>query len=1641
MKSVSPPSLVTVFVFLLHLSTINAKDYYWVGGSGNWSDISHWMTTSGGTTQHSQTPTAEDNVYFDANSFTAPGQTVSIDIDVIFCRDLDFTGSQSPRFVGTDQQSLHIFGSLTLSTNMRFDIQGDIYFRSTEKGNEINWFGHRVRRDIIFDNTLGGWKINDGMQVDSFLVYHGGDLDMSGQQHQIYRFVSESYNTRQLDISNAQILVSAPKEPHRIYRNHIVYPIEWITQGLLVSAEGTRIELNAPNAGIHLIGHQNVSLGDVFFSSSIGKAEIAQNNDRSRTDQTAHFVTLQFNSHGSIFGQNNIETLRLARGKTYKLESAIRQAVRSIEADGTCENSILLLATSAGIQATIQSPQGQMLSYLTVRDINVQGGGAFMVDEAVDLGNNAGWSFSSRSPRDLYWVGNSGDWSDPSHWSLSDGGAGGECPPTAIDNVQFTATSFGGNSQVRLNVEDALCHDMQWLNLDANTQLEGGGTLHIFGSTVLDSRLEITKRGHIVMAGSDSDLTIRSNGVTFADHLDFNGTGTWTLQDQLSVEDSLMFIKGSLSTDDNDINTGYFLSIVGTRRYLDLGASTIRIRDKERARHETHWFLNTTNLTLESGTSHIIVEEEYSSFRTDGESTVTYHDLTIAPYGGNSSIYVNQYAYANFNEVTINQYTYISGRQHFHILKLYQGKTYTIGANDTIGLDSLESVGTCEFPITIVGDPFGIGYMQSDHHIEASFTNIKNNHGLGPGSFKAQHSSDLGSNKNWSFDDEGGTQRYWVGGTGNWHDTDHWSLTSGGTPGACIPTIKDDVFFDQNSFTGPSQFVYLDRADGFTKSISWLGSEGHPTFICNLTLWVAGSSRFIEEMESFIWLIQHISDSLDQTVYMGGQTPSHQYFSGTGSWVLEDSLITRYSTNYLSGDFSSASHKIRSEHFRLGSDHENLQCKLDFDTSRMLWTGTNFDVWADHLQVDADHSVIESINDFPRMTMHKNSTAAVRFHDLIFSSLHGESQIYSWPQQNNNYVFNKIQFYNDGYIDAELTSDTLIFAAGKTYHLRGGGTQLVNEYFQARGNNCAQLNVRSIWGGQKANVRINGEVNMDFVQMQDQSGMGSASLYAGNHSTNIGNSNTGWIFDSAPDYVEDGILGEDQVLCTGGEITLDANSYTPGETYLWNNGSVDQMLMVTQRGTYAVRIQFNNNCVLEDSINIFDLEDFTPDLGQDTVLCEGQTIALDATVRADAITYQWQDGSTDSAFLVESPGMYSVLLELSGCTATDSVDIAFVSVPDIDLGPDKILCDETSFTIDPSVDEEGATYSWQDQTQMATFTTSAPGVYWVDVTTNGCTSRDSMIIQHVTPPDYVLPPDTSICLRELVSLNADVGVDADYLWQDSSTLPVFMTDEPGTYKVAVSIGDCEVTATTLVAQKPSPAFDLGPDTLLCPTQTLSIDISQPGVSFSWSDHHTNPVRVLDSAGRYMVEGMLDGCTTRDTINVAYHEPVTPSLGPDTTVCEDFGIILTPPVADATYTWSNGTSQPTFVVDQPGVYSVIADDGICQSADTVEISFRPCIYFQMYQPNAFTPNNDGVNDEFAFFLSPNVLIREASLQIFDRWGGLLHDVTTQSTLPVWDGTSQGRFLQGGVYLYQVQVEYRDDHGENTFRDTGTVNLLR
>jgi hypothetical protein len=107
--------LLFIITIFLH-STSFAIDYYWVGGTGNWSDINKWSTTSGGA-GGAGVPSVNDNVFFTQASFTAANQTVTLNIANANCNNMTWSNtSNTPNFASSSSaNNLNIYGNLTMT--------------------------------------------------------------------------------------------------------------------------------------------------------------------------------------------------------------------------------------------------------------------------------------------------------------------------------------------------------------------------------------------------------------------------------------------------------------------------------------------------------------------------------------------------------------------------------------------------------------------------------------------------------------------------------------------------------------------------------------------------------------------------------------------------------------------------------------------------------------------------------------------------------------------------------------------------------------------------------------------------------------------------------------------------------------------------------------------------------------------------------------------------------------------------------------------------------------------------------------------------------------------------------------------------------------------------------------------------------------------------------------------------------------------------------------------------------------------------------------------------------------------------------------------------------------------------------------
>lgn len=366
--------------------------------------------------------------------------------------------------------------------------------------------------------------------------------------------------------------------------------------------------------------------------------------------------------------------------------------------------------------------------------------------------------------------------------------------------------------------------------------------------------------------------------------------------------------------------------------------------------------------------------------------------------------------------------------------------------------------------------------------------------------------------------------------------------------------------------------------------------------------------------------------------------------------------------------------------------------------------------------------------------------------------------------------------------------------------------------------------------------------------------------------------------------------------------------------------------------------------------------------------------------------------------------------------------------PTVDLGADTTLCPHETLTLDANT--SGATYVWQDNSTAATFNVSQPGLYWVEITTSGCSARDSILVDYSNLV-VDLGADTSLCTGLDLTLNATTA-NASYQWQDNSTAPLFFVSQPGTYWVDVEVGNCVVSDTILVSLT-NVQINLGTDTALCPGSSLILNATTPNASYTWQNNSTTSTFNVSQAGKYWVDVAVNNCNASDTILVNLIE-LSVNLGKDTSICPGEIFTLNATVPFSTYSWQDNSTNSFLQINKAGTYWVEVVNQCGTISDTINIISNNCGECYFYAPNAFSPNNDNIND--TFFPKSQCDLSSFELTIYNRWGELMYK--SNKITEGWDGTINNEQVLSGVYVYTISYTPAGKTPKSTY---GRITLFR
>ena len=541
------------------------QDFYWIGGSGNWNDPGKWSHTSGGTALSATDclPTTLDNVYFDDASFSAAGQTVTLDRSAAV-KNLYWTDSGKRGTLKglVPSQSLNINGDADFSGVAVKGFYPIVYF-SGSGDQTITTAGDSVfmSQTLIFEGT-GTYTLTAPLVSGpsysyllsggySFIDVRSGKFISAGHEIRIGGIRSRTTTERTIDLSGSDVYLNyyhsytwsadAYREAGDMHSALTLY-----SAGLTHNFENTHLHLAAPEAVTAPFCNLRFKSFDDSYVWNLGDISFE------RTAGTFYLSCLR----GTFNAQNVVCDANFIMNHGYDGTPQSRQSFKTLTLQ---RNSVNLIVSYAGLdllegfntrttecsELTITgggktSAHGVTLIRAHFPDFKAPGGiiknikadgTPLKAGGGIDNGGNENVLFTDAEPKVFYWVGNSGNWSDPTHWSV--GVSGGDpavtnpdgCLPRRADDVYFDARSFTQTGQkVTVDITPISIHSMYWTPEVNPYKPRLQSTLQI--GLTLSGNLELAREMSVYMGGNTG----------------FSMTGTGTGADKQTIQTHGLYI-------------------------------------------------------------------------------------------------------------------------------------------------------------------------------------------------------------------------------------------------------------------------------------------------------------------------------------------------------------------------------------------------------------------------------------------------------------------------------------------------------------------------------------------------------------------------------------------------------------------------------------------------------------------------------------------------------------------------------------------------------------------------------------------------------------------------------------------------------------------------------------------------------------------------------------------------------------------------------------------------------------------------------------------------------------------------------------------------------------------------------------------
>jgi Subtilase family/PKD domain/Secretion system C-terminal sorting domain len=345
-------------LILSHQSKLStSKIFYWVGGSGNWNDASHWSYTSGGITANAL-PTENDAVVFDAISVTA-GNEITLTQSASCARFVWLANVQATLMLNAN--TLTVKCQLSLSSD-KLQIVGDgtLLFSATDKGTvEISDIDF-INTDLVFEQ--GNWLLSGKIKTDKIILLQGSHTWRHAQV-EVNELIVNTVSA--FDISKAKLTINSKLQLPST-------PIQFISGDCQITVNSVDVVLDWQAHNYN--GHLQIASTAVVTMRGSGSIYSLENNGSLTVEEAFDYSTLS-----------------LTEGSTYRISGNHTQRIQSLF---TIQSSALLpvtIASSVKSNWQIDVHTKLCFDYLGVTNIDVIGDAIVNAGSNSTLQNANGW--------------------------------------------------------------------------------------------------------------------------------------------------------------------------------------------------------------------------------------------------------------------------------------------------------------------------------------------------------------------------------------------------------------------------------------------------------------------------------------------------------------------------------------------------------------------------------------------------------------------------------------------------------------------------------------------------------------------------------------------------------------------------------------------------------------------------------------------------------------------------------------------------------------------------------------------------------------------------------------------------------------------------------------------------------------------------------------------------------------------------------------------------------------------------------------------------------------------------------------------------------------------------------------------------